>query len=50
MEKSYPIIVTKPRSRIVIQLLLWAFYQRIPFYYMGQKAVDELLKSHAVEV
>ncbi|ACO94350.1 hypothetical phage protein [Shigella phage Ag3] len=38
------------RSRAVVQLVLWAFYQRTPFSYMGQKAIDELLKSHAVEV
>lgn len=38
------------RSRAVIQLVLWAFYQRTPFSYMGQKEIEELLKSHAVEV
>lgn len=38
------------RSRAVVQLVLWAFYQRTPFSYMGQKAIDEILKSHAVDV
>lgn len=38
------------RTRAVVQLVLWAFYQRTPFSYMGQKAIDELLKSHAAEV
>lgn len=41
---------SKCRSRAVVQLVLWAFYMRTPHSYMGQKAIDELLKSHAVEV
>lgn len=43
-------MTAETRSRAVVQLVLWAFYQRTPFSYMGQKAIDELLKSHAVEV
>ena len=43
-------MVADTRTRAVVQLVLWAFYQRTPFSYMGQKAIDELLKSHAVEV
>lgn len=38
------------RSRAVVQLVLWAFYQRTPFSYMGQKTIDEILKSHKVEI
>ncbi|QIQ61934.1 ImpD [Salmonella phage bering] len=41
---------SESRSRAVVQLVLWAFYQRTPFSYMGQKGIDELLKSHSVEV
>lgn len=44
------VMQAETRSRAVVQLVLWAFYQRTPFSYMGQKAIDELLKSHAVEV
>lgn len=44
------VMTAETRSRAVVQLVLWAFYQRTPFSYMGQKAIDELLKSHAVEV
>ena len=43
-------MTAETRSRAVVQLVLWAFYQRTPFSYMGQKEIDELLKSHAVEV
>lgn len=38
------------RSRAVIQLVLWTYYQRNARTYMGQDEVDLLLTSHAVEV
>lgn len=47
---SNMVMRAETRPRAVVQLVLWAFYQRTPFSYMGQEAVDELLKSHAVEV
>lgn len=38
------------RSRAVIQLVLWAFYQRQPFAYIGQDKIGEILKSHATKL
>lgn len=43
-------MVADTRSRAVVQLVLWAFYQRTPFSYVGQEYVNKILKSHAVEV
>lgn len=37
----------KTRSRAVVQLVLWAFYQRNVHGYVSQGKIDEILNSHS---